>query len=66
MNHLRLALLLVAIGAAGGCHIAGERAHVPDDAETDAEDAEGTPDDSGKVDARPDDAGDAGADADQG
>jgi hypothetical protein len=63
MSRLRFALLLVVIGAAGGCH-GGEHAHVPDDADTDAEDAEGTPDDSGKMDARPADAGDAGPAAD--
>ena len=65
MIRLRVALLLIVMGTVG-CHIAGEHAHVPDDADTDADDAEDRPSDSGRVDAPPADAGDAGADAEQG
>jgi hypothetical protein len=72
MNRPRLALLLIVIGAATGCHF-GPPHQVPDDAGTDdagtpdgaGSDDVGTPDDSGKADARPEaDAGEAG-DADQ-
>jgi hypothetical protein len=59
MTRLRFVLLLPVVGAAGGCHIGGEHTHVPED----ADDTDGTPDDSCNVDARVGDESDA---ADQG
>lgn len=61
MNRPGLALLLIVIGAAAGCHF-GPPHTTPDDAGTNDE---GTPDDSGDMDA-PDDAGEAGDAPEQG
>jgi hypothetical protein len=59
MTGLRFVLRLLVVGAAGGCDRGGEHTHVPED----VDDTDGTPDDSGNVDARAAAAGDA---ADQG
>ena len=56
MNRLRMALLLFVIDITLSCRSPNENTHPPNDADSGAE---GTSDDSGKVDARPADAGDA-------
>ena len=61
MNRLQLALLLFVSGTTVSCHSLKDHPDAPNDADTDAE---GTSDDSGKVDARPADAGDAADAAD--